>query len=266
MRVSFLPYSHEQIRLILGHRLGELALPIFDNMTVEYLSRRVARVAGDLRAALKICQRWVVLKSLIIWTSFCLLIRDFVHALSTIQIYFERVVCKGESMATSVADHPAGEEHTGRIPQDIVKAALDEYNQDPFKVFIRGACQLDKALIVCACKHVKATGQSELTFAELWFRLKDFLVTVSLQKQVASARLQSETLTNASVLYISLILPPYEVFESAMHRLVHVGIFQVLPSKFTNLIPRATNFVFRREIDPSVVVAALKDTPFMQFV
>jgi len=57
MRITFVPYTYEQIRHILERRLGELALPIFDPVTVEFLARHVALAAGDLRAALKICQR-----------------------------------------------------------------------------------------------------------------------------------------------------------------------------------------------------------------
>jgi len=52
-------YSFEQIENILKNRLKALNLPdeIFADKTMELLARKASAVAGDLRAALKICQR-----------------------------------------------------------------------------------------------------------------------------------------------------------------------------------------------------------------
>ena len=57
-RIVFAPYEHAQVKEILLHRLGELELQIFNKQTVEFLARKASTVAGDVRAALKICQRW----------------------------------------------------------------------------------------------------------------------------------------------------------------------------------------------------------------
>jgi Cdc6-like AAA superfamily ATPase len=56
-RVMFGPYSFDQVRDILNNRLKELNLNIFNVSMMELLARKASSVAGDLRAALKICQR-----------------------------------------------------------------------------------------------------------------------------------------------------------------------------------------------------------------
>lgn len=54
-RMVFQPYSHEQVKEILTARLVNLG--VFSDKSLELLARRAVNVAGDLRAALKICQR-----------------------------------------------------------------------------------------------------------------------------------------------------------------------------------------------------------------
>jgi Cdc6-like AAA superfamily ATPase len=60
-RLVFAPYDHAQVKEILLNRLGALELEIFKKQTVEFLARKASTVAGDVRAALKICQRFVKL-------------------------------------------------------------------------------------------------------------------------------------------------------------------------------------------------------------
>lgn len=62
-RMIFGTYSYEQVESILKNRLLELNLPseIFEEKTLELLARKASSVAGDLRAALKICQRSIEL-------------------------------------------------------------------------------------------------------------------------------------------------------------------------------------------------------------
>lgn len=59
-RMVFTPYTFDQIQQILTARLQDLDLNnIFDQRTVEFLARKASTVAGDLRAALKICQKTI---------------------------------------------------------------------------------------------------------------------------------------------------------------------------------------------------------------
>lgn len=56
-RLPFRAYSYDQIFLILSNRLKNLN-EIFDQKTLEFAARKAAAYAGDLRSALKICQRF----------------------------------------------------------------------------------------------------------------------------------------------------------------------------------------------------------------
>ena len=56
-RIVFAPYNHTQVKEILLNRLGQLELEVFKPQSIEYLARKASTVAGDVRAALKICQR-----------------------------------------------------------------------------------------------------------------------------------------------------------------------------------------------------------------
>lgn len=54
-RMIFQPYTHEQVREILTARL--IDLQVLGDKELQLLSRKAVNAAGDLRAALKICQR-----------------------------------------------------------------------------------------------------------------------------------------------------------------------------------------------------------------
>ena len=58
-RISFLPYSRQQLQRIVSDRLKGLEL--FDAMAVELCARKVASVSGDVRRSLAICRRAVEL-------------------------------------------------------------------------------------------------------------------------------------------------------------------------------------------------------------
>ena len=57
MMFSRLLYVPVQMKEILENRLGELEQSIIDKKALEMLARKAATVAGDVRSALKICQR-----------------------------------------------------------------------------------------------------------------------------------------------------------------------------------------------------------------
>lgn len=56
-RISFRPYTFDQILQILTNRLQNLN-GIFDGKILELVARKAAACSGDLRSALKICQRY----------------------------------------------------------------------------------------------------------------------------------------------------------------------------------------------------------------
>mmetsp|Transcript_8442 Transcript_8442/g.12582 ORF Transcript_8442/g.12582 Transcript_8442/m.12582 type:complete len:471 (+) Transcript_8442:76-1488(+) len=57
VRMAFRAYTHEQVLTILSHRLENLG-DVFDKKSLEFTARKAAAAAGDLRSALKICQRY----------------------------------------------------------------------------------------------------------------------------------------------------------------------------------------------------------------
>eukprot|EP01034_Spumella_vulgaris_P021970 gene21970-28052_t len=58
MRVVFDSYTRPQIQEILQHRLSELQLDFLVKESQNFIAIKAASVAGDLRAALKICQQY----------------------------------------------------------------------------------------------------------------------------------------------------------------------------------------------------------------
>lgn len=138
-----------------------------------------------------------------------------------------------------------------QITHDIVKSAVEEYCQDPIKMLIRSSCQLDKSIIVGACIHMKASGEMTLNFDLLYNRLQDLLQVIENRKLFESE------------IEINFLLPPYEIFEMAIERLIRRGVFKRNASKLP-FLPRLTTFTLRPDI--SVVNAALKESAFSSFL
>lgn len=142
-RLRFLPYTHEQIKEILEGRLEDLGPKIFEKGSMEFVSRRASTVAGDLRAALKICQR-------------------------TIELYRDQEIRLAK---------PA----VGAAPREkksimnLVNAAANEYRMSPMMATVTKACTLDKAILIAACKHFRVTGDGDVSPDVLWERLEDLL-------------------------------------------------------------------------------------------
>ena len=168
MRLLFAPYTYTEIGLILTKRLDDLAVyfpqPIFDKVTaidhyslyrftyehlliitqdgINLLSRKAANVAGDLRAALKICQKAIEI------------LRDEVR-----------------SSDSNQSTHP-------KVTSSIISRAAEEYKENPMIVMLQNSCKLDTALILSLCKHFNVTGSMECKESELWDRLADLIFSV----------------------------------------------------------------------------------------
>lgn len=106
------------------------------------LSRKAANVAGDLRAALKICQKAIEI------------LRDEV---------------KGSEGSQST--YP-------KVTSSIISRAAEEYKENPMIVMLQNSCKLDKALILSLCKHFNVTGSMECKESALWDRLSDLVFSV----------------------------------------------------------------------------------------
>ena len=135
-RMVFKPYSVEQIEQILTVRMGELN--VFEEKSLKLATRKAATVAGDLRAALRICQRAIELHR---------------NALREDDLNNSAIV---------------------PIPIQTVNRAANEYKQTPLMSMTRNSCPLYKAILVSVIAHNRAQGGSvSVSSDELHRRLND---------------------------------------------------------------------------------------------
>ena len=150
-RLRFHPYSHDQIKEILEERLKELGPAIFDKGSLSFVARKAATVAGDLRAALKICQRAIELA------------RDQKHRIDK---YNAAKEASNEASSPSFDIYRASQqkpqlaEPENKSIMNLINVATAEYRQSPMMATVSRACTLDKALLVAACKHFRLTGEN----------------------------------------------------------------------------------------------------------
>ena len=229
-RMVFQPYSHEQIREILEGRLQELSLQIFDKASMEFVSRKAATVAGDLRAALKICQRTIEL-----FRSQQLAVNDKTPSATT-------------TTTTTMTNGTTSSAPPSKITMALVRKAADEYKESPMMATVSRTCALDKALIVSAAKHMRSTGEVNISADMLWQRFEDFY----------------ERLGDHNEMH--LLLPPQHVYEEALERLLEQGLFKRVGRPSTNVsgAARLGNFAFRLEI--SDIIASLNKDSFVRFL
>lgn len=159
------------------------------------------------------------------------------------------------------------------ITTEIVRLAVEEYSCDPFRSYLLHACQLEKVLVACICRHVKATGQNEISMDMLWDRLQDVIKAVSDQHLIASQSYQrrsncsgdvSSSAVGTEIEVIRLLLPPYEIFESIVRNLVDVGIFKQNQSRLAWIVPRLMTVSLRPEM--TIVTSAFNKTPYESFL
>jgi len=221
----FKAYEHEQIREILEERLSALGLSIFNKVSLEMVSRRAATVAGDLRAALKICQRTIELHrdqeagQVRLLAEF----EEAKRALATAEAHaFNLTSSQSYTAANAGAPrlsqaqapgpthtaHSAGlrEPPPGKSLMMLVKQAADEYKESPMMATVNRLCAIDKAILISVCKHLRASNdETEITAAALWDRLGDLLHRARSKQGVP-------------------LPPPPFIYNEALDRLVEQGL------------------------------------------
>jgi len=146
----------------------------------------------------------------------------------------------------------------------LISLATTEYKESPMMATMSRLCALDKALLVAACKHLRATDSTEIKAETLWNRLGDLL-------QLARQNPQ-----------INLLTPPQFIFDEALDRLVKQGMFHQSGRRgggevgrvggsaagsalgSTRYGPRAQSFTFKLEFTD--VVACLKEDLLAKFL
>ena len=231
-RLRFNPYSHDQIKEILEERLKELGPSIFEKGALSFVARKAATVAGDLRAALKICQRAIEMA------------RDQKQRIDKYNATKE---------ASSKADTPSFDIYrvNQQQPQlaepecksimNLINVATAEYRQSPMMATVSRACTLDKALLVAACKHFRLTGETEISLDVLWGRLEDLLYAM---RNTPS---------------FTLLAPPQFVFDKAINRLVEQGLMKRTGAKPINCSGNARQGMFSFRLEVNDIVSALQD-------
>jgi hypothetical protein len=157
---------------------------------------------------------------------------------------------------TSPSSSSSENHNDNLVTPEFVKKAAEEYNQDPLKILVRSLCQLDKAILVGACKHIKASGENLLYLDLLWERLQDFL------QMAETARNVENPSGHASE--IDLLLPPYEVFEMAVERMIRRGLFKRVNTVRFIFVPRLLSITLKPDL--SIIAAGLKDSEFFKFM
>lgn len=131
-RMVFKPYTHDQMHSILSERLKDLG--IFDVRSLELIARKAAATAGDLRSALKICQRSIE-------------------------------ICSNRSKND--------ENETSAVTLSDVNMAAAEYRENPLMLMTAQACLLDRILILGMCTQQRATGAAAMSFKDIANRASD---------------------------------------------------------------------------------------------
>jgi Cdc6-like AAA superfamily ATPase len=190
----FPPYTHKQIKEILESRLGEVGISFFMQSSLEMLSRKASSITGDLRGALKICQR-------------------------AIELHLER---KKEKDATNQQEMDATHQFStsnsstssGRqfIAFDIILQAVNEYSQSPMMMFMRHSCLLDRRLLAVICKHCLVCGCNTISVDMIWRRLETF---------------HNLVLSQIGDLQPPLLFPTTQQFYTAVERLEDTGLINI---------------------------------------
>jgi Cdc6-like AAA superfamily ATPase len=147
-RMIFKPYSIEQVDEILRARMAELN--VFEPKSLQLLTRKAATIGGDLRAALKICQR---------------------------SIEMHRDGLSPAALASSTVTP---------VPVQIVGKAAEEYRTTPLMKMTKSACTLYKVLFVSIITHNRAHGESRhISSDELYSRMLDAVSSLRAQTDFA---------------------------------------------------------------------------------
>lgn len=187
-RQVFKPYSFDQMNEILHSRLLEFASSIIDDKSIEFVARKAAQAGGDVRRALRICQRVIEM------------IRD-----KTIK---KKVTGGGVPFIHEI------------------NAACAEYSENPIISTVKSSCDLDKAILCVFFLYISnSSGVDEMSKSlngyELYLRLGRLITDIETRQKSAVVR---EKMTHSSRELIQLLFPPWNIFRTAIDRLMSNGL------------------------------------------
>lgn len=158
-RLTFHPYKFDEVQQILQHRLNELQLEAFDSSCIQFMARKAETVGGDLRAALKICQRTIEL------------FRDQLTEEEKQQQKQQQITDSKDSpskkqrlneSSTNTSVPPMSQLTQATKPKTnfqkialLVNKAIDAYKQNPFIAVVSRATQLEKIILIILVRSRK---------------------------------------------------------------------------------------------------------------
>lgn len=277
-RLIFKPYNFEQIREILTKRLEALHLADINAQACDIISRMAASVAGDLRAALRICQRTIELY------------RDLVverERARTVQRQMRRSASAADgSTSTSAAGASAVVVDDGPIKltfgeiRKLAAEATQCYKETPFIAVTARTCQLDKAILIVMGKyrHTACGGEGSLTEASMtcdmiWDRFGDIMRKIDAERYLLAGQESTNSATSgaadgnadASPSVLTLYTPPFTIFVQALERLCQQGIVIKAPTWKILLGPRSVLYSLHSNFAYSDLIAALNGDPLLKF-
>jgi hypothetical protein len=268
-RTIFRPYNYEQILEILSRRLADLRLDALDDKLRQMIARKAASVAGDLRAALKICQRTIELY------------RDAVNERRRQKRVAGRVAAAGSTGSTSTGDSSDPGAISLKEFMVLAKEAANSYTQTPFIAATARACQLDKAILAVLGRHRQSVSGGEGTINEaamtcdaVWERLCDITQKIDAERYLARTSAASSSSTNGGAAgqpsppansVSQLRQPPFPIFVQALDRLCSQGILVQANTWKVVLGPRSVLYSLHPNFTFSDLSAALSGDPMLRY-
>lgn len=300
-RLTFHPYKFNEVQQILQHRLSELKLDTFDKASIEFMARKAETVGGDLRAALKICQRTIEL------------FRDQLaeeqqaKRASKVQRVVEEVEGVGNSVSASQAAAASAaitaatatvkpRSNFDKIKEMVLKA-VESYKQNPFIAVVARSTQLEKVILIILVRSRRhddnenpdaVDSEKGLTVYDITERVSEMVGTIINEQKLTSpvlipaaaaaaaqsvfvdlipedkpeAQLAPE-LDPESVHRIYLLEPSERVVKDALTRLCRLGLVQVTHNR---LLDEANAvYTLHKSFMLSNLTAALKGDPLHKY-
>lgn len=256
-RISFPPYTYEQVNVILQERLAELLLPGFDPRVRELIARKAAAAAGDLRAGLKICRKTISLAKNLLETTHSCSISELQERLAQQQV---------RSSGSAGSSVPA---ITIPIPKllVLVQEAVDSYKQSPFILGLSSLSELELGLLICFCderRRICGEEQASISVASLsaqvaWEHLD------SLLKKIRTNQYFDTVDGRSMAQMVSLELPPLYICREALQRMVDRGVLRIKYSYLSFGKPIGLYYLSDR-VALSDVIAALKGRAWEKYL
>lgn len=230
----------------------------------EIISRKAASVAGDLRAALRICQKTIEMY------------RDLTNKRKQL---FNSNMNNSTSTTTNSTTATTNTTVAFKDFVHIVKEATESYKQNPFLAVTSRACLLDKAIILIFGKHRQQTSGTEgnlntaaMTADAIWERLCDLIEKIHAEKFLSiidtnttstttssSTSAATATTNNLTLSQPYLYQPTYKIFEQSIVRLCQQGIITKATHFKMAQGPNSILFSLHSSFEYSDIVASLNN-------